>query len=226
MITEKQLAGMIDHTNLKAFATDADMKKLCDEAVRYGFAMVAINSGQSRRCSEYLRGTNIHTGAAIGFPLGQQSIETKVFETEDAIRNGANEIDYVINITELKEKNYEYVEEEMRRIVETCHRCDITCKVIFENCYLTDEEKLKMCEIALKVGPDYIKTSTGFGTSGATLEDVRLMKKAVGDKIKVKAAGGIRTLDDALAYVEAGAERIGTSAGVKIIEEYRTRNSQ
>lgn len=226
MITEKQLAGMIDHTNLKAFATDADMKKLCDEAVRYGFAMVAINSGQSRRCSEYLRGTNIHTGAAIGFPLGQQSIETKVFETEDAIRNGANEIDYVINITELKEKNYEYVEEEMRRIVETCHRCDITCKVIFENCYLTDEEKLKMCEIALKVRPDYIKTSTGFGTSGATLEDVRLMKKAVGDKIKVKAAGGIRTLDDALAYVEAGAERIGTSAGVKIIEEYRTRNSQ
>ena len=226
MITEKQLAGMIDHTNLKAFATDADMKKLCDEAVRYGFAMVAINSGQSRRCSEYLRGTNIHTGAAIGFPLGQQSIETKVFETEDAIRNGANEIDYVINITELKEKNYEYVEEEMRRIVETCHRCDITCKVIFENCYLTDEEKLKMCEIALKVGPDYIKTSTGFGTSGATLEDVRLMKKAVGDRIKVKAAGGIRTLDDALAYVEAGAVRIGTSAGVKIIEEYRTRNSQ
>ena len=226
MITEKQLAGMIDHTNLKAFATDADMKKLCDEAVRYGFAMVAINSGQSRRCSEYLRGTNIHTGAAIGFPLGQQSIETKVFETEDAIRNGANEIDYVINITELKEKNYKYVEEEMRRIVETCHRCDITCKVIFENCYLTDEEKLKMCEIALKVGPDYIKTSTGFGTSGATLEDVRLMKKAVGDKIKVKAAGGIRTLDDDLAYVEAGAERIGTSAGVKIIEEYRTRNSQ
>ncbi len=226
MITEKQLAGMIDHTNLKAFATDADMKKLCDEAVRYGFAMVAINSGQSRRCSEYLRGTNIHTGAAIGFPLGQQSIETKVFETEDAIRNGANEIDYVINITELKEKNYEYVEEEMRRIVETCHRCDITCKVIFENCYLTDEEKLKMCEIALKVRPDYIKTSTGFGTSGATLEDVRLMKKAVGDKIKVKAAGGIRTLDDALAYIEAGAERIGTSAGVKIIEEYRTRNSQ
>ena len=226
MITEKQLAGMIDHTNLKAFATDADMKKLCDEAVRYGFAMVAINSGQSRRCSEYLRGTNIHTGAAIGFPLGQQSIETKVFETEDAIRNGANEIDYVINITELKEKNYEYVEEEMRRIVETCHRCDITCKVIFENCYLTDEEKLKMCERALKVRPDYIKTSTGFGTSGATLEDVRLMKKAVGDKIKVKAAGGIRTLDDALAYIEAGAERIGTSAGVKIIEEYRTRNSQ
>ena len=225
MITEKQLAGMIDHTNLKAFATDADMKKLCDEAVRYGFAMVAINSGQSRRCSEYLRGTNIHTGAAIGFPLGQQSIETKVFETEDAIRNGANEIDYVINITELKEKNYGHVEEEMRRIVETCHRCDITCKVIFENCYLTDEEKLKMCEIALKVGPDYIKTSTGFGTSGASLDDVRLMKKAVGDRIKVKAAGGIRTLDDALTYVEAGAERIGTSAGVRIIEEYRTRNS-
>jgi deoxyribose-phosphate aldolase len=194
------------------------MKKLCDEAVRYGSAMVAINSGQSRRCSEYLRGTGVHTGAAIGFPLGQQSIEAKVFETEDAIRNGANEIDYVINITELKERNYEYVEEEMRRIVETCHRCDITCKVIFENCYLTDEEKLKMCEIALKVRPDYIKTSTGFGTSGATLEDVRLMKKAVGDMIKVKAAGGIASLQDAEDFINLGADRLGTSRVVKIIK--------
>ncbi|MBQ9036341.1 MAG: deoxyribose-phosphate aldolase [Erysipelotrichaceae bacterium] len=223
MITREQLAKMIDHTNLKAFASDADMKKLCDEAVEYGFAMVAINSGQSGRCSQYLKGTGIHTGAAIGFPLGQQSIETKVFETEDAIKNGADEIDYVINITELKEKNYGYVEDEMRRIVEVCHKHGVISKVIFENCYLTDEEKIKMCEIAKKVKPDFIKTSTGFGTSGATLEDVRLMKQHVGDEVKVKAAGGIRTLDDALAYVEAGVGRIGTSAGVRIINEYDER---
>lgn len=223
MITRNELAKMIDHTNLKAFASDADMRKLCDEAVEYGFAMVAINSGQSKRCSEYLKGTEIHTGAAIGFPLGQQSIETKVFETEDAIKNGANEIDYVINITELKEKNYDYVEEEMRRIVEACHSKNIICKVIFENCYLSEDEKIKMCEIAKKVKPDYIKTSTGFGTSGASLEDVKLMRQHVGDEVKVKAAGGIKTLDDALAYVEAGVSRIGTSAGVKIIKEFDER---
>lgn len=214
---------MIDHTNLKAYATDADMKKLCDEAVRYGFAMVAVNSGQSKRCSDYLKGTGIHTGAAIGFPLGQQSIASKVFETQDAIQNGANEIDYVINITELKERNLQYIEEEMRSIVSVCKDSSIISKVIFENCYLTEEEKKLLCEIALKVGPDYIKTSTGFGTSGATLEDVKLMKNIVGDRIKVKAAGGIRTLDDCLAYIDAGASRIGTSASVSIIEELRNR---
>ncbi len=224
MMTREQLAKMIDHTNLKAYATDADMKKLCDEAVEYGFAMVAVNSGQSRRCAEYLKGTGIHVGAAIGFPLGQQSIETKVFATEDAIRNGADEIDYVINITELKEGNFEYVEDEMSRIVNVCRQNEVICKVIFENCYLSDEEKMKLCEIALKVTPDYIKTSTGFGTAGATMEDVRLMKKMVGDKIKVKAAGGIRTLEDVLAYVDAGAKRIGTSAGVRIMKEYDERH--
>ncbi|MBR4462761.1 MAG: deoxyribose-phosphate aldolase [Erysipelotrichaceae bacterium] len=223
MISIKELASMIDHTNLKAYATDADMKKLCDEAVRYGFAMVAVNSGQSKRCSDYLKGTGIHTGAAIGFPLGQQSIASKVFETQDAIQNGANEIDYVINITELKERNLQYIEEEMRSIVSVCKDSSIISKVIFENCYLTEEEKKLLCEIALKVGPDYIKTSTGFGTSGATLEDVKLMKNIVGDRIKVKAAGGIRTLDDCLAYIDAGASRIGTSASVSIIEELRNR---
>ena len=224
MLTKEKLAAMIDHTNLKAYATDSDMKKLCDEAVKYGFAMVAVNSGQSKRCSEYLKGTGIHTGAAIGFPLGQQSIESKVFETEDAIKNGADEIDYVINITELKERNYAYIEEEMRQIVDICRKHDRIVKVIFENCYLTEEEKISMCEIALKVHPDFIKTSTGFGTGGATLEDVRLMKSIVKDNVKVKAAGGIRTLKDALAFVEAGAERIGTSAGVRIIEDWDSLN--
>lgn len=219
-LTKQELAGMIDHTFLKAYATDADLKKLCDEAVAYGFAMVAVNSGQSRRCSTYLAGTGIHTGAAIGFPLGQQSISSKVFETQDALKNGADEIDYVINITELKERNLDYIEEEMRSIVSLCKENGVICKVIFENCYLTEEEKILLCQIALKVKPDYIKTSTGFGTGGATLEDVKLMKSIVGDEVKVKAAGGIRNLKDALAYVEAGASRIGTSAGVQIMKEW------
>ena len=216
---------MIDHTYLKAYATDVDMKKLCEEAVEYGFAMVAVNSGQSRRCSTYLAGTGIHTGAAIGFPLGQQSIASKLFETQDALKNGADEIDYVINITELKERNLEYIEEEMKAIVTLCRQQGVISKVIFENCYLTDEEKELLCQIALKVKPDYIKTSTGFGTSGATIEDVKLMKRIVGDEVKVKAAGGIRSLQDALVFIEAGVSRIGTSASVQIMKEWDELNN-
>lgn len=219
-MTKEELARMIDHTNLKAYVTSGDMKKLCDEALKYHFAMVAINSVQAKRCSEYLKQTDVHVGAAIGFPLGQQTIETKAFETEDAIKNGANEIDYVINITELKEKNYEYIKKEMKTIVDICHKYNVISKVIFEICYLTDEEIVKMSEIAREVKPDFIKTSTGFGSSGATLDAVRLMKKTVGETVKVKAAGGIRTLEDALAFVAAGAERIGTSKGVEIIESF------
>lgn len=219
-MTKEELARMIDHTNLKAYVTSGDMKKLCDEALKYHFAMVAINSVQVKRCSEYLKQTDVHVGAAIGFPLGQQTIETKAFETEDAIKNGANEIDYVINITELKEKNYEYIKKEMKTIIDICHKYNVISKVIFEICYLTDEEIVKMSEIAREVKPDFIKTSTGFGSSGATLDAVRLMKKTVGETVKVKAAGGIRTLEDALAFVAAGAERIGTSKGVEIIESF------
>ncbi len=219
-MTKEELARMIDHTNLKAYVTSGDMKKLCDEALKYHFAMVAINSVQVKRCSEYLKQTDVHVGAAIGFPLGQQTIETKAFETEDAIKNGANEIDYVINITELKEKNYEYIKKEMKTIIDICHKYNVISKVIFEICYLTDEEIVKMSEIAREVKPDFIKTSTGFGSSGATLDAVRLMKKTVGETVKVKATGGIRTLEDALAFVAAGAERIGTSKGVEIIESF------
>lgn len=219
-MTKEELARMIDYTNLKAYVTSGDMKKLCDEALKYHFAMVAINSVQVKRCSEYLKQTDVHVGAAIGFPLGQQTIETKAFETEDAIKNGANEIDYVINITELKEKNYEYIKKEMKTIVDICHKYNVISKVIFEICYLSDDEIVKMSEIAREVKPDFIKTSTGFGSSGATLDAVRLMKKTVGETVKVKAAGGIRTLEDALAFVAAGAERIGTSKGVEIIESF------
>ena len=221
MVTVEQLANMIDHTNLKAFADDAAFEKLCDEAKKYNFKMVAINPAQTVRCKKKLEGSPVHVGAAIGFPLGQTTLECKIFETKDAIEKGADEIDYVINVAELK--NYDYIKKEMEEIVKICREAGKTSKVIFENCYLTDDEKRKVAEIAKEVKPDFIKTSTGFGTGGATVEDVKLMKSVVGDEVKVKAAGGIRDLKTALAMIEAGAERLGTSAGVAIVEEYNNQ---
>ena len=221
---KKDLAQMVDHTQLRAYAVTEDFEKLCKEAADYGFKMVAINSYPVKLCSRLLKGTGVHVGAAIGFPLGQTTIENKVHETKQAIEDGADEIDYVINIGRLKEKDYDYIEKEMTEIVKVCRENNILSKVIFENCYLTDEEKIKVSEIAAKVKPDFIKTSTGFGTGGATLEDVKLMKSVVKDEVKVKAAGGIRDLDTFLAMVEAGAERIGTSAGIEIMNEYDKRN--
>ena len=220
MITVEQLANMVDHTNLKAFADDAAFTKLCDEARKYNFKMVAINPAQTVRCKEKLKDSLVHVGAAIGFPLGQTTLECKIFETKDAIKKGADEIDYVINVAELKNKNYDYIKKEMEEIVKICKEAGKISKVIFENCYLTDDEKVKVAEIAKEVKPDFIKTSTGFGTGGATVGDVKLMKSVVGDEVKVKAAGGIRDLKTALAMIEAGAERLGTSAGVAIVEEY------
>lgn len=223
MVTVEQLANMIDHTNLKAFADDAAFEKLCDEAKKYNFKMVAINPAQTVRCKKKLEGSPVHVGAAIGFPLGQTTLECKIFETKDAIEKGADEIDYVINVAELKNKNYDYIKKEMEEIVKICREAGKTSKVIFENCYLTDDEKRKVAEIAKEVKPDFIKTSTGFGTGGATVEDVKLMKSVVGDEVKVKAAGGIRDLKTALAMIEAEAERLGTSAGVAIVEEYKNQ---
>ena len=223
MVTVEQLANMIDHTNLKAFADDAAFEKLCDEAKKYNFKMVAINPAQTVRCKKKLEGSPVHVGAAIGFPLGQTTLECKIFETKDAIEKGADEIDYVINVAELKNKNYDYIKKEMEEIVKICREAGKTSKVIFENCYLTDDEKRKVAEIAKEVKPDFIKTSTGVGTGGATVEDVKLMKSVVGDEVKVKAAGGIRDLKTALAMIEAGAERLGTSAGVAIVEEYNNQ---
>ena len=223
MVTVEQLANMIDHTNLKAFADDAAFEKLCDEAKKYNFKMVAINPAQTVRCKKKLEGSPVHVGAAIGFPLGQTTLECKIFETKDAIEKGADEIDYVINVAELKNKNYDYIKKEMEEIVKICREAGKNSKVIFENCYLTDDEKRKVAEIAKEVKPDFIKTSTGFGTGGATVEDVKLMKSVVGDEVKVKAAGGIRDLKTALAMIEAGAERLGTSAGVAIVEEYNNQ---
>jgi len=221
--TIDDFSRMIDHTNLHADASADDMKKLCEEAKQYHFKMVAINQVQSKLCSALLKGTDIDTGAAISFPLGQTSIESKEFDTQDAIKNGANEIDYVINITELKNGNYDYIKDEMTRIVAICRQAGVPCKVIFENCYLTTDETKKVAEIAKAVRPDFIKTATGFGTGGATVADVKLMKSVVGDTVKVKAAGGIRNSDDFLAMIQAGADRIGCSAGIKIIEALKER---
>lgn len=221
--TLDDLCQLVDHTNLHPDATRADMQKLCDEAVRYHFRMVAINSTQSALCSRLLAGTDVHTGAAISFPLGQTSIAAKVFETRDALAAGANEIDYVVNLTEVKAANWEYVADEMSQIVAVCREAGVPSKVIFENCLLTNDEKVKLCEIASEVLPTFIKTSTGFSTGGATVDDVRLMREHVDARVKVKAAGGIRTADAFLDMVRAGAERIGCSAGIPIIEELRAR---
>jgi len=213
------IARMIDQTLLKAFASDEDLTAFCEESAKYHFAMVAINSAPVKVCREVLKDSDVHVGAAIGFPLGQTTIDCKCFETEKAIEEGADEIDYVVNIGKLKSGKWDYVEEEMARIVAICRKHGKLIKVIFENCYLTDEEKIHLCEIACRVKPDFVKTSTGFGTGGATVEDVRLMKSHVCEGINVKAAGGIRSLADALAMIEAGATRLGTSAGVKIMQE-------
>ena len=217
--TLKELRRFIDHTNLHADASREDMKKLCQEAMDYNFKMVAINSVQSKACAEFLKDSDVHVGAAIGFPLGQITIATKVFETEDAIKNGADEIDYVINLTEVVDGNFDYIKDEMEQIVKICRDNNVISKVIFENCYLNKDQIRKLAEISKEVKPDFIKTSTGFGPSGATVEDVKLMKDVVGDAVKVKAAGGIRDVDTFIAMIKNGAERIGTSSGIKISEE-------
>ncbi|WP_058912942.1 deoxyribose-phosphate aldolase [Entomohabitans teleogrylli] len=225
-LTADQLAKYFDHTQLKAYATEDDFRALCAEAKQHNFMMVAINSVPVATCKALLAGSDVHVGAAISFPLGQTTIAVKCFETERAIAEGADEIDYVINVGKLKEGNYAWIEEEMRAIVTLCRAAGVCSKVIFETCYLTKDEIVRVAEIAREVKPDFVKTSTGFGTAGATVEDVALMKKTVGDAVKVKASGGVRDLDTCLAMIAAGAERIGSSNSVKILEEFRQRYPQ
>ena len=220
-LTEEKLAKYFDHSLLKAYSTDDDLIQLCKEAKELNCAMVAINSYPVKLCKECLKDTDIHVGAAISFPLGQTTIEVKAFETKVAIEEGADEIDYVVNIGKVKKHEYDYIEEEMKVIVDICRKANVISKVIFENCYLTKEEIKELSLIAKRVKPDFIKTSTGFGTGGATLEDVKLMVETVEGEVKVKAAGGIRDWATCKALIEAGAERIGTSASFKILEEFR-----
>lgn len=221
-LSVKQLAGMIDHTFLKPFGTAENIEKLCDEARKYEFAMVAINPAEVETCVKLLEGSPVRVGAAIGFPLGQTTTECKAFETRDAIAKGATEIDTVINVRALQKGRLDIVKKEIEEMVAICRPAGVICKVILETCYLSDAEKETVCRIAKEAGVDFVKTSTGFGTAGATVEDVALMSRVVGPEIGVKAAGGIRDLDTALAMIKAGATRIGTSSGVTIVEAYKS----
>jgi deoxyribose-phosphate aldolase len=216
-----ELAGMIDHTFLKPFGSPAEMERICEEAAHYGFAMVAINPAEVETCVRLLAGTRVGVGAAIGFPLGQNTVETKAFETRDALDKGATEIDTVINIRALQGGRPDVVRREIANMVSLCKPRGAIGKVILETCYLTRDEKIAVCRMASEEGADFVKTSTGFGPAGATVEDVRLMLQAAGPSTRVKAAGGVRDLATALAMVEAGASRIGTSNGVAIMQQIK-----
>jgi deoxyribose-phosphate aldolase len=224
-LTPESLAGMIDHTFLKPYGEPSDIERLCEEAVRYGFAMVAVNPAETSRCVKILQGTGVRTGAAIGFPLGQMTSAVKAYEIRDAIEKGAGEIDMVINIRALQAGDEDLVYAEIADMAAVCRSGNVVSKVILETCYLTDDEKHRVCQLSLRAGADFVKTATGFGSSGATVEDIKLMRDEVGDAMGVKASGGVRTLDDALAMISAGATRIGTSSSVSIVEEFKARSS-
>lgn len=207
----------IDHTLLKADATREEIEDICDEAMAYKFKSVCVNSSWTSLVFEKLKYADVEVCTVIGFPLGAMSKEVKIFEAEDAIKNGASEIDMVINIGKLKDGEYEYVEDEIRKVKETIGK-DTILKIIIETALLEDEEKIIACEIAENAGADYVKTSTGFSSAGAKIEDVKLMRKTVGDRLGVKASGGVKTYEDAINMIDAGASRIGASSGVEIIK--------
>ena len=206
----------IDHTILKATASSSDVQKLCEEAIEHKFYSVCVNGCYVADAKHLLQGTDVKVAAVVGFPLGAMTTAAKVFEAKEAVENGASEIDMVINVAKLKDGEFEYVENEIRQIKEAIG--DNVLKVIIETCYLTDEEKVKACELSLAAKADFVKTSTGFGTGGATYEDVKLMKSVVGDNAKVKASGGVRDKETAQKYVDLGAERLGTSSGIEIVK--------
>lgn len=210
-------ASMIDHTLLKAEATKEQIEKLCAEAKEFGFASVCVNPTWVKYCSELLQDSNVLVCTVIGFPLGANTTAVKVFEAKDAIANGAQEVDMVINIGALKDQNFELVQSDIAAVVEAAKGSAIV-KVIIETCLLTEEEKVKACELSVAAGADFVKTSTGFSTGGATAEDIALMRKTVGPELGVKASGGVRSLEDMQKMVEAGATRIGASSGVAIVK--------
>ena len=212
------VAKTIDHTLLKPEATADQVAQLCYEAKTHHFASVCINPTHVKLCAELLKGSDVKVCTVIGFPLGASATEVKVFETQVALRNGATEIDMVINIGALKAKDLDLVAKDIRAVVSTGHAAGALVKTIIETSLLTDEEKVMVCLIAKEAGADFVKTSTGFSSGGATVADVMLMKRTVGPTVGVKASGGVRTREDALSMIKAGATRIGASAGVKIIQ--------
>lgn len=207
----------IDHTILKAVATPLDIKNLCVEAKAHEFYAVCVNSGYVGLAVSMLKDSPVKVAAVVGFPLGAMSTEIKIAEALDCIGNGADEIDMVINIGLLKAEHYKAVEDEITEIKKTIG--DKVLKVIIETCYLTEEEKKAACIAVVKAGADFVKTSTGFGTGGATIEDVKLLKEVVGDKVKIKASGGIKDRKTALEFIELGVTRLGTSAGIELVTE-------
>lgn len=214
----QKINKMIDHTLLKAFATSDDIKKLCEEAKEYDFKSVCVNPTNVKLAAELLEDSDVLVCTVIGFPLGANTIDCKMLETVDALKNGADEIDMVINIGKAKEHDYRYIEEEIKTVVGAAG--GHTVKVIIETCYLSEDEKVACTLAARRAKASFVKTSTGFGTGGALVTDVVTMKANISDDMEVKASGGVRSADDALAMIKAGATRIGTSNGIKIIQEY------
>src|SRR6185437_8448156 len=218
-MTADKIASLIGHTLLKPEATAEQIHNLCKEARQFKFASVCVNPWYVALAVKLMRGSGIRICTVAGFPLGATSTPAKVFEARQGIRDGAREIDMVMNVGALKSGDHRAVQAEIRAVADTCHRAKAICKVILENVLLADVEKIRACKLAKKAGADYVKTSTGFNTAGATAADVALMRATVGPKMGVKASGGIRSYEDLMKMVEAGATRIGTSSGVKIMEE-------
>jgi deoxyribose-phosphate aldolase len=216
--TDGKLSHMIDHTLLKPEATQDQIAQLCFEARKYGFASVCVNPTNVKLCASLLQGTAVDICTVIGFPLGATPTDVKVFETQQAIREGATEVDMVLNVGALKSRDYELVRDDIAAVARACHAGNAILKVIIEAALLTDEEKVTACQLSKVAGADFVKTSTGFGPGGATVEDVALMRRVVGPSIGVKAAGGIKTFEDAQRMIAAGASRLGASASVKIVQ--------
>ena len=214
---KQKLASMIDHTILKADASRESVEQICKEALEYKFASVCINPSNIELAAKMLAGSEVKVCTVIGFPLGANTTEVKAFETKDAIGKGAHEVDMVINIARLKDRDYDYVRNDIKAVVEASKGKALN-KVIIETCLLTDEEKVKACELAKEAGADFVKTSTGFSTGGSTPADIKLMRETVGIEMGVKASGGVRCLADAEAVINSGATRIGASAGIAICE--------
>lgn len=217
--TAHDWASLIDHTLLKPEASESDIRKLCDEAAKFGFASVCVNPGWVKRAAEFLRGTGVPVCTVIGFPLGATLPDVKAYEARRSIFNGAKEVDMVINIGALKSGDDCAVEDDIRAVADAAHENRVLCKVIIETALLTNEEKVRACLAAKNAGADFVKTSTGFSKGGATVDDIALMRRTVGSSLGVKASGGVKGIEDARAMFEAGATRIGASVGVKIAQE-------
>lgn len=216
-MNKKDLARMIDHTILKPEATEIEIDNLCKEALEYNFASVCVNPAMVEKAASMLKGSDVKVCTVIGFPLGATTTEVKAFETEDVIKKGATEVDMVINVGKLKEGNLEYVKRDIEAVVNAAKGKALT-KVIIETCLLTDEEKVTACKLSKEAGADFVKTSTGFSTGGATGSDIKLMRETVGPELGVKASGGVRSLEDAMTMIENGATRVGASASIAICE--------